>query len=718
MTVAGARTGLAAYIGLQVIALEFGAWHLAQHWPGRPMLFFVHVLLAVASVAAAAVLWRAELSKEADPPWRRAGGLLAVGVLWLLGLSWSVRLPRPFAYLALSLAITGLAFLLVSLVTRKHGPLFAGGMLLGLGNLLFGSQVFSAPTTAHNLVNWGDETTFRTFFPPEPPFVLPGGRLRVRLDARMKSAETRGGVRIRTNGEGFRNDADVPYRPAAGELRLLDLGDSFSIGMQIDQDEFFGARLERELETGGVARAVTVLNAEVSDPAHALYYLQNFGLEYAPRLVVLGLCANDMQQAAMFCGPRQRMRLDEHGRIVVNPAYAEKEDDGIKHFADLAYSRSGVRGEPSAARPGNSKTLSRLQALGEDLRAFDLVRDVLDRLPQADAPHLMPGFLKEEEARDGRMRLIDGCTNLGYFYRPPLPEIEGLYENLFALLGALDTTAREIGARLVVLVYPQRYQVNAADWAFHQRYWNLTPEDFDLRLYDRRLQEACARLGIPCCNLLEPLLAAQKQIYLPAGDMHLNRAGHAIAARAMAEFLRHEELLPAPATLEPGSAEFEAALRRTDPEPLRPWRFQAHLDETEGGCARFLPGGVDHGRRWQEDQLLLRGGTKTPTSVVYELKGRAWTFRAKVKLQAGKASRVRLAVAARVDGREVWSQTLDPGVPAIPLALDLRGAQRLELVALPRTKAAEQACAVLGGLHFERALGHEGEPVAPPSLSR
>ena len=50
------------------------------------------------------------------------------------------------------------------------------------------------------------------------------------------------------------------------------------------------------------ATRLTVVNAEVSDPAFGLYYLQNFGVRYRPDVVLVGLCGNDMLQAENFVG--------------------------------------------------------------------------------------------------------------------------------------------------------------------------------------------------------------------------------------------------------------------------------------------------------------------------------------------------------------------------------------------------------------------------------
>lgn len=708
MTARGRRGVLAGFVALQVLLLELGAVFVARHGAsqGRAALFVVYVGLAALALALAAAGW----VRAAAPGAGRGRALVATGIValaWLAALRWSLDLPRPYLSLLVPVALTGTALLAVHVATGSPGPLVAGAPLLLLACLLFGTQL-GDPPAAQPLVHWGQRETFRSMFPQEPPFSYPGGRLAPGLDARMHSREEPRGVRLVTNEEGFRNDASVPFLPAPGELRLLNLGDSFSIGMQIDQEEFFGARLERELAELSGARTVTVLNAEISDPAHGLYHLQSHGAEHAPRLVLLGLCSNDMLQAWQFCGPEttQRMRLDDSGRIGPNPEYRPGSFTFFERHKDLIYPRVGRRPAPGGGAASRAPSLHarlwRLRALGEDLRAFHVVRAALDMLPSQDQPRLMHSFQAKHEERDGHMRLLDGTANLGYLYRPAVPEIEALYRNLFELLAELQATARAQGARLVVVLYPQRFQVNPADWQLVVERWNLDPADFDLGQYDRRLQEACARLDVPCCNLLEAFLAADRQLYLPEGDMHPNRAGHRVAARATAEFLARAGVLPDPASLEPGSAAFELAQRIADPEPLRPWRFTATVDEATDGLAQFRRGRLDPAERELLDHLVLRGGATSPTTVVYELAGRARRLRARAWVETGKARR-HLTLALRVDGRLAWSGTPGSRAEPVRLALDLQGAQRLELELAPRADPEERASVVLSGLCFERA---------------
>jgi lysophospholipase L1-like esterase len=101
-------------------------------------------------------------------------------------------------------------------------------------------------------------------------------------------------VWFRINGQGMRSDRDFAYQKPPGVLRIVSLGDSYTVGYEVDVAETFSAVLERELRGRGYE--VEVLNAGVSgySTAEACLVLERELFRYAPDLVLVSFSANDL----------------------------------------------------------------------------------------------------------------------------------------------------------------------------------------------------------------------------------------------------------------------------------------------------------------------------------------------------------------------------------------------------------------------------------------
>jgi hypothetical protein len=109
---------------------------------------------------------------------------------------------------------------------------------------------------------------------------------------RHKSAD--GSWRFRINGQGMRDDREFARAKPAGTRRIVSLGDSFTVGYEVDADQTFSAVLERELRARG--RRVEVLNAGVSGFSNAeeCLYLERELLAYEPDVVLVSFFFNDL----------------------------------------------------------------------------------------------------------------------------------------------------------------------------------------------------------------------------------------------------------------------------------------------------------------------------------------------------------------------------------------------------------------------------------------
>jgi lysophospholipase L1-like esterase len=100
-------------------------------------------------------------------------------------------------------------------------------------------------------------------------------------------------VSFRINGQGMRADRDFERPKPPGVVRIVSLGDSFTVGYEVEAPETFSAVLERSLRARGIE--VEVLNAGVSgfSTAEELLYLERELWKYEPDLVLVSFFVND-----------------------------------------------------------------------------------------------------------------------------------------------------------------------------------------------------------------------------------------------------------------------------------------------------------------------------------------------------------------------------------------------------------------------------------------
>ena len=101
-------------------------------------------------------------------------------------------------------------------------------------------------------------------------------------------------VSFRINAQGMRSDVDYPHEKPAGRRRIVCVGDSFTIGYEVESDQCFAKVLEAKLRADGID--VEVLNAGVSgySTAEAVLYVERELLEYAPDVIVASFFINDL----------------------------------------------------------------------------------------------------------------------------------------------------------------------------------------------------------------------------------------------------------------------------------------------------------------------------------------------------------------------------------------------------------------------------------------
>lgn len=505
----------AAWLALPTLALLVWAAPLYRSdrpWLGPWSQAYVLAGLVGPLVAVAALIWslRARGRPSAWAAFGAAAVLLAAGRLQ----------PEPRAAAAcVLLGIMGAAHGLARL--RDDGRPLLSALVAGLlGLILFATE---APVLLREpaFVHWGHADSFRQpLFPKEPPYLPAGGRLLPDLNAWMPAPEDPLGAHLATNALGLRTPH--PVTPGASPVRdrVLVLGDSFANGFAADQDAFYAPLLEHALGDG-----VEVLPVEVSDPAYGLRHLQDHIAALRPDRVLYAQCGNDVMQAGWYAGAGGPFRLHPDGVL--------RDDGPRRDDADFYRAHDHLK----APRPGDPAfTAPHREGLLQRLARLRLVR----LLTRDDARRAVPtrGFVP---APDGRLRLLDGAANVGFYLRDEPPEIAVLRRITADLYAAMDSTCRAADADFAVVLFPQRHQVQPRDWAALRDAWNLDAAAYDLDLPQRAMTARCRDRGVRVLDLLPDFRAAADtvpQLYLPGGDVHFNARGHATAAAATARRLR------------------------------------------------------------------------------------------------------------------------------------------------------------------------------------
>jgi len=324
-------------------------------------------------------------------------------------------------------------------------------------------------------------------------------------------------TRIDINPMGLR-DPRTSYEKPPGTFRILALGDSYVEAAQVDASEMVTTRLEGLLNQGA-SHPIDVINAGVFGygTGQELLLLDQEGVRYQPDLILLFFCqANDV------ANNDYRLELIGQDLNRALKPYFDLNADGTLRFIP--------------APPPHPIT-----GLRQRLRNVSLLYNVLET-----------GVVYKFELQDPRepWNAVDGLIDpvQGKYDLRPGGEWALGWHITAALIERIRDRAAAIGVPLAVVSIPS--------WRMLDRgYWNK--DDNKRRLDSGRsspdapswqLRDISNRLNVPFFSLMP---AFQSRVdddglytYFIPDDLHWTPSGHALAATAVADFLREQGLLP------------------------------------------------------------------------------------------------------------------------------------------------------------------------------
>ena len=301
----------------------------------------------------------------------------------------------------------------------------------------------------------------------------------------------------------------------ADTFRVVVLGDSFIEALQVPIDDGFCRQLQTRLQGYFTEKPVEVINLALSGRGPAQYYriLEKKGLQYHPDLVVMAvLPANDFQDSSFDLNPAP-----------YKPLYRINDNDDIEL---LPYSI------PSS---GSIRSLLQRSSM-----AYFLVYEILKRpffgkiFTKAG---LIPRTTPDEkfDVSAGKQKLP---VNLGLYMSDPPQVWRDAYRITLRMIRASKDLAKANEAHFLAFSIPDK---EAVEDEFNDRNANYNGIALDYRKPFKTLFDYCETHDIDFLDLTEVFrkdFRVNGVSHTWPHDGHWNPRGHAIAAKAVSEYIR------------------------------------------------------------------------------------------------------------------------------------------------------------------------------------
>jgi lysophospholipase L1-like esterase len=316
------------------------------------------------------------------------------------------------------------------------------------------------------------------------------------------------GVTVRTNPDGLRTSWTRETFRGQRE-RIVVMGDSFTFGLGVEDDESVPANLQVLLRARFGRDDIGVLNAGVISYSPFLQRLafREFIRFYEPTLTILMLDLGDIGDDYKYAGEVVAGSDPRH------PVF----DMAKSHYT-----------------PQDNVAL--LELASPILSPFRLPWDVLRRFRPQATPRT--GYLNFGVEVDGIYE-----TNRWFILRHPLDTTRPFFEKTLSYIRELALDAREAGSAFLLVVPPRYFQWSdrecPKDWAAYMRDLDEPYEYSIFEFFDK----AATRVDFPIKSLLPEFQATTRFPLVFERDAHWNPDGNRFVAEALADYLSQQGMV-------------------------------------------------------------------------------------------------------------------------------------------------------------------------------
>ena len=332
-------------------------------------------------------------------------------------------------------------------------------------------------------------------------------------------------VDIVTNSEGFRDQ--VPHRAHSG-ARIAVLGDSFVFCSGVAAGDLFTSKLSTP------PLDVWNLGVPGTGPFNALHLWRSHVRKVEPSIVLVAVYAGNDAGDALRESSEARPPVVLLSRVKmlgyrVRSTWRTRETVFVPNVPDtIARTGWNAFGVDNPATNDALLDAARTRGVPEDS-----VRARLARIPDtllADARAFRSNPFNVAEA------VLDP-DGLRHNLLLDTPEMEKGWTALESALGELNEEVRASGATLGLVCIPAAVQVDSTYWWLKNLGVRIDNRVVNDTVFQNRLATFAQREKIPMLDLLPVMRAHPEQRLYYEQDGHWNRAGHDVAAGAIAEWV-------------------------------------------------------------------------------------------------------------------------------------------------------------------------------------
>jgi len=317
---------------------------------------------------------------------------------------------------------------------------------------------------------------------------LYGWRKIPNVNATRISVKGQNSVLFRVNSKGLRGP-EYPYEKPANEYRILFLGDSFTEGFMIKEEDHFAEVMKRRLNSLKSKEHIEALNSGVAgwSTDQELLFFQNEGKKYSPDLTILMFYQNDLsynnepKDWSMYYKPLFK-QID--GKLVLTNVPVPLPDKIVN--TDQLTSKE----EPilKRAKQWFYKNSQLYNLIKERVKSIHALYQWAVRL------HLMEDPRNEDEVLPREFNVWE---------KHPNESVEASWKITEAMLKKLKEATDAAGSKLFVFYIPDETGIHREEWNKLEKKYGFSDDQYSPHLPGIELEEVCKRNGIDFVNPTE-----------------------------------------------------------------------------------------------------------------------------------------------------------------------------------------------------------------------